>query len=73
MIREIIDWFQFLHNDPVFYDSNGDLHRPNGPAAWRRDDWTWRFHGERHRYYGPSDLYNGKLYWYHNGRWLKND
>ena len=75
MIKRIIEWFKRLKPAAEiiqFFDSNNKLHRSNGPAIDFRDgDWVWRLHGKQHRYYGPSDRFSKKYYWFVHGRYIK--
>ena len=84
MITRIIEWVKSLTNryiDPIrfrydepirYWDSNSKLHRSNGPAVDFNDgDWVWRLHGKQHRYYGPSDRFSKKYYWFVHGRYIK--
>ena len=58
-------------------DSNGELHRVDGPAVERPNgDWEWRLEGKRHRVGGPAVEYQGgddrywkkgRLEWYEEG------
>ena len=50
-------------------DSNGDLHRDNGPAIVYPDGTQyWYRNGQLHRDNGPAEVYpNGTQFWYRNG------
>lgn len=62
-------------NGNLFYYSNGDLHRENGPAIeWSDGTKEWYVRGVRHRSDGPAVIYpsNTKA-WYKNGIYTKTE
>lgn len=73
--EELVDNNVVIHRryntgDEYWYDSNGELHRDNGPAIIKcNGDHIWCIHGLRHRTNGPA-LYNvdGYQEWWHKGK-----
>ena len=53
-----------------YYNSDGELHRTDGPAViYRCGTKFWCQRGERHRLDGPAVIYSdGSEVWYRNGR-----
>ena len=51
------------------------LHRDNGPAYVRGDDYkAWYIHGVRHREGGPAiERPDGRCEWYLNGRFIREE
>ena len=59
--------------DPIVRETrvNGHLHSVNGPAIiCDNGGWSWWFHGNRHRYYGPATTHGFFKWWIH-GEWVK--
>lgn len=58
----------------MYYNSNNDIHRPDGPAViWRNTSirWCWHLNNREHRYYGTTDNFAG--YWVIHGEVIKFD
>lgn len=58
-----------------YYDSEGKLHRANGPAVvYASGARSWYRHGIRHREDGPAIVHaDGSRSWWVNGKHLRED
>ena len=59
----------------VWHDSDGELHRDDGPALISKNgDQYWFQHGKRHRDDGPAiEWLDGDKFWYSNDKRLSFD
>lgn len=78
MIKRILEWFRSLGSNRFKIrrksDSSMELHCTNGPAIdFRDNEWVWRLHGLRHRYYGPSDKFGSTAFWFIHDEYIKHD
>ena len=65
--------FIYPSGDKIWQNSQGDLHREDGPACEERiGSKFWCINGKRHREDGPASIFsNGEKCWHIEGRQLK--